>query len=114
MVIYIYEPYLYFHLDETKPYLLVTSQKDLMKAGLDVMELTNIQLPGIQALAGLDVHVEKQHIFFSDSALKKIFRVNVDGSNLTEVLCDYQSTVCRSCQQMVQVILNFSQMYSIS
>ena len=72
---------------ETKPYLLVTSQKDLMKAGLDVMELTNIQLPGIQALAGLDVHVEKQHVYFSDSSLKKIFRVNVDGSNLTEVQC---------------------------
>lgn len=56
-----------------------------MKAGLDVMELSNIQLPGIKALAGLDVHVQKQHVYFSDSSLKKIFRVNADGSNLTEV-----------------------------
>ncbi|KAK3083345.1 hypothetical protein FSP39_020255 [Pinctada imbricata] len=69
----------------SKPYLLIASQNEILKADLDILHFNNLRFPIFQSLAGLDVHVAKDHIYASDSSLKKIFRVNMDGSNLTEV-----------------------------
>lgn len=71
--------------DVTKPSLIVTSHTAIVHANIDLHSYVAIPLLGVRSIAGLDVHVAKQQIYFSDSAQKRIYRVNVDGSNLTEV-----------------------------
>ncbi|XP_069108702.1 low-density lipoprotein receptor-related protein 2-like isoform X5 [Argopecten irradians] len=69
----------------TKPSLIVTSHTAIVHADLDLHSYVAIPLLGVRSIAGLDVHVANKEIYFSDSAQKRIYRVNVDGSYLTEV-----------------------------
>ena len=69
------------------PKLIVSNMDHLIVAetnSWNVKELLHV--PGAISLAGVDVHVKTQRIYFSDSKLKKLRSMDIDGSNLTEVL----------------------------
>ena len=57
----------------------------------DTQELVHV--PGAVALAGVDIHFETQTLYFSDSKLKKLRSMKIDGSNLTEVIHKVQLKV---------------------
>ena len=87
--------------DETKPYLIVTSQNELVKGDPSLQHYVAMPIPGVRSMTGLDVHIAEDMVYFSDSAQKKIYRVQTDGSNLTEVsicflvpCCDFRIKIC--------------------
>ena len=72
--------------DETTPKLIVSNMEHFIVAGTDLWNLQElVHVPGAISLAGVDIHVEAQRLYFSDSKLKKLRSMNLDGSNLTEV-----------------------------
>ncbi|XP_076088432.1 low-density lipoprotein receptor-related protein 2-like [Mytilus galloprovincialis] len=71
--------------NETKPYLVVTSQNELVKGDPSLQHYVSMPMPGVRSMTGLDVHIADNRVYFSDSSQKKIYRVQTDGSNLTEV-----------------------------
>lgn len=71
--------------DGTKPYLIVSSQNELVKGDPSLQHYTAMPLPGVRSMTGLDVHIAENMVYFSDSTQKKIYKVQTDGTNLTEV-----------------------------
>ena len=59
----------------------------LIVAGTDIWNMQEfLHVPGAISIAGLDVHVKTQRLYFSDSKLKTLRSMNMDGSNVTEVV----------------------------
>lgn len=67
-----------------------------MKGDPSLQHYVSMPMPGVRSMTGLDVHIADNRVYFSDSSQKKIYRVQTDGSNLTEVIlisCTWKDTL---------------------
>lgn len=71
--------------DDTALHLLIASRTSVVKSNLEVWVYDPLPLPPFRSLTAIDIDVNKSHIYFSDTVLKKIFRTDINGTNLTEV-----------------------------
>ncbi|XP_071103874.1 low-density lipoprotein receptor-related protein 2-like [Haliotis cracherodii] len=67
-------------------YIMVATQQSLVRSTLNAKVYSDLPVPGLRSLSGLDIDVWNDYIYFSDTGLKKIFRTTYNGTNLTEIV----------------------------
>ncbi|CAG5126006.1 unnamed protein product, partial [Candidula unifasciata] len=72
--------------NDTALHLLIASRTSVVKSNLEVWMYDTLPLPPFRSLTAIDIDVNKSHIYFSDTVLKKIFRTDINGTNLTEIV----------------------------
>ncbi|XP_076440226.1 low-density lipoprotein receptor-related protein 2-like [Babylonia areolata] len=72
--------------NDTELFLLIASRRSVVKSNMEVWMYDQLPLPSFQSLTAIDMDVRNDHIFFSDTSLKKIFRATYNGTNLTEIV----------------------------
>jgi hypothetical protein len=74
----------YFSGEDAK--VVVTTKHDISFGSHELIwnDWTSIPVKNTASLAGIDVYMKNRQLFFSDSRTMKIYRMAVDGRNLTE------------------------------
>ncbi|XP_060556897.1 low-density lipoprotein receptor-related protein 2-like, partial [Ruditapes philippinarum] len=68
--------------------VVVTTKHDISFGSHELIwnDWTSIPVKNTASLAGIDVYMKNRQLFFSDSRTMKIYRMAVDGRNLTEII----------------------------
>lgn len=68
------------------PKIIVATSDHISFNNLQVSEVfTSLPVPGTRALAGIDIHVKRGMLFFSDSKTMKVYSMKINGDDLKEV-----------------------------
>jgi len=99
--------YIYTSFTE-EPRVVVATSDHISFNNLQLSDIfTSLPVTGTRALAGIDIYVKKEMLFFSDSKTMKVYSMNINGDNLTEVCTKkvlHRSLARNTCINMTHLV----------
>lgn len=72
--------------NETVPYMLILTDRKIMKSQMDITSIETINVPNSRYLMKIDVDVANSSIFVGDAYKRSIAKINFDSSNYQQVI----------------------------